>query len=550
MENGGLWAPVDGAEFDVIVAGSGAAGLTAALAAAAGGAKVLVLEKSRLIGGTSAMSGAGTWIPCNRLARDAGIADSRQEALDYLRSASPKGWQETEDDLWQSFIAHAAEMIDFVEGHTPLRYQLIAEPDPMAEQPGGKIIGRMISPKPLPRRLIGPLAGRLRPSTLPHLFTYRELVMENLYHAPFFTFLKCAPRLAWRWFNDARGQGSALVTGLVKGCIDRKCKLSLQSRVTELISDPQGAVTGVTAVIEGNNYSIAAKRGVVLATGGFEWDPELLSRYFPGGVERLGSPSSNEGDGQRLAEAAGARLERMDQANIYPCLPTRYEGRLHGVPITFQAEPHAILVNRNGRRFVSEYDYNLGEALDKRDAATGLPINFPAWVIGDERVWASSFPLRWYANKQPGWVKRANTLKDLAQLAKLPAEALAATVERWNRSCERGMDPDFHRGESVWERYKSKGGLNGSNGALGAIERAPFIAMSLNRSILGTKGGARTNSKGEVLRNDGTVITGLYAAGNAMANPIGTRALGAGTTIGPCMTWGYICGKTILASNR
>jgi 3-oxosteroid 1-dehydrogenase len=102
----------------------------------------------------------------------------------------------------------------------------------------------------------------------------------------------------------------------------------------------------------------------------------------------------------------------------------------------------------------------------------------------------------------------------------------------------------------VWERYKSKGGLNGSNGALGAIERAPFIAMSLNRSILGTKGGARTNSKGEVLRNDGTVITGLYAAGNAMANPIGTRALGAGTTIGPCMTWGYICGKTILASNR
>ena len=549
MEKGGLWAPVEGSEFDVIVAGSGAAGLTAALAAAAGGAKVLVLEKSQLIGGTSAMSGAGTWVPCNRLARKAGIADSRQEALDYLRSASPKGWQESEDELWQSFIAHAADMIDFVEGHTPLRYQLIAEPDPMAEQPGGKVIGRMISPKPLPRRLIGPLARRLRPSTLPHLFTYRELVTEDLYHAPFFTFLKCSPRLARRWLNDERGQGSALVTGLVKGCIDWKCKLSLESRVTGLISDPQGAVRGVTAVIKGNNYSIAAKRGVVLATGGFEWNPKLLSRYFPGGVERLGSPSSNEGDGQRLAEAAGAKLERMDQANIYPCLPTRYEGRLHGVPITFQAEPHAILVNSRGQRFVSEFDYNLGEALDKRDAATGLPINLPAWVIGDERVWASSFPLRWYANKQPGWIKRANTLKDLAQLAKLPAEALAATVERWNWCCERGKDPDFHRGESVWERYKSKG-LNGKNGALGAIERAPFLAMSLNRSILGTKGGARTNSKGEVLRMDGTVITGLYAAGNAMANPIGTRALGAGTTIGPCMTWGYICAKTILASNR
>jgi 3-oxosteroid 1-dehydrogenase len=147
-------------------------------------------------------------------------------------------------------------------------------------------------------------------------------------------------------------------------------------------------------------------------------------------------------------------------------------------------------------------------------------------------------------------VKRAETLEALAQLARLPAGALAATVERWNRACARGKDPDFHRGESIWERYKSKGKPNGRNATLGTIERAPFIAMSLNRSILGTKGGARTTAKGEVLRKDGTVIAGLYAAGNAMANPIGTRAVGAGTTIGPCMTWGYICGKTILESNR
>jgi 3-oxosteroid 1-dehydrogenase len=539
-------------EFDVIVIGSGAAGITAALTASATGARVLILEKSDLIGGTSAMSGAGTWIPCNRMAREAGIADSREDALTYLRCASPEGWREVEDDRWQSFIDHAAAMIDFVEAHTPLRYELIAEPDPKAELPGGKETGRMISPKPLSRRLIGKLAGKLRRSTLPHLFTYHELITEDLYHAPFTSFARRAPQLIWRWLSDRRGQGSALITGLLKGCLDQGCRLWLGSRVTELMLDSAGGVKGVVARSGDENYSIGARRGVVLATGGFEWDRDLLQRYFPGGAERLGSPCSNEGDGQRLAEQAGAQLDHMDQANIYPCLPTIYEGRLHGVPVTFQAEPHAIVVNGKGERFVSEYDYNLGEALDRRDAVTGQPINLPAWVIGDDRMWRRSLPLRWYARKDPGWVKRADTIEALAAIIGIGPEALSATVQRWNGFCAAGTDHDFHRGETVWERYKSKAGTGEARAdpTLGAIEFGPFIAMSINRSILGTKGGARTNSKGEVLRADGTVIAGLYAAGNAMANPIGTRAVGAGTTIGPCMTWGYICGKAMLASNR
>jgi 3-oxosteroid 1-dehydrogenase len=185
----------------------------------------------------------------------------------------------------------------------------------------------------------------------------------------------------------------------------------------------------------------------------------------------------------------------------------------------------------------------VGEALDRRDAATGQPINLPAWVIGDERMWKGSAALRWYAAKEPGWVKRAGTLEALAGMIGVAPHRLVATVVKWNGYCADGADKDFHRGESVWDRYKSK------NKAFGVIEQPPFIALSLNRSILGTKGGPRTNAKGEVLREDGTVIAGLYAAGNAMANPIGTRAVGAGTTIGPCMTWGYICAKSILGAN-
>jgi 3-oxosteroid 1-dehydrogenase len=547
-----LWEAQDGAHFDVVVLGSGAAGLTAALTAAVAGARVLVLEKSGLIGGTSAMSGAGTWIPCNRLAREAGLSDSREETLNYLRAASPLDWSETEDGLWQIFTDHAAHMIDFVEAHSPLRYELLAEPDPQAELPGGKTRGRMISPRPLSRRLLGRLGRKLRKSTLPHLFTYRELVTEDLYHAPVLSYLRLGRNLVERLWNDERGQGSALIVGLLRGCLDRGCEISLETRATDLILDDQGAVRGVRARIAQKSYSLHARRGVVLATGGFEWDAEMLNRYFPGGVDRLGSPRSNEGDGQKLARKAGARLERMDQANIYPCLPTIYEGRLHGIPVTYQAEPHAIVVNSKGERFVSEYDYNIGEALDRREPVTGRMINLPAWVVGDHRLWTSSPVLRWYAGKEQDFLKRAATLEELARTIGVPAAKLIATVARWNSFCAQGKDQDFRRGESVWERYKAKhaNGHEGINPTLGTIERPPFFAMTINRSIVGTKGGARTNDKGEVLREDNSVIAGLYAAGNVMANPIGTRAVGAGTTIGPCMTWGYICAKSLLAVNR
>jgi 3-oxosteroid 1-dehydrogenase len=545
-----LWRAQDEAEFDVVIVGSGAAGLAAALTASAAGARVLILEKSELIGGTSAMSGAGTWIPCNRLAREAGLPDSKEEALTYLRAGSPEGWAQTEEPLWQSFIDHAAEMVDFVEANTPIRYQLLAEPDPQAEKPGGKVAGRMISPFPLSRRLLGKLGGKLRRSTLPHLFTYHELVTEDLYHAPLASIVRCAPRLIARLLKGERGQGSALIIGLLRGCLDRGCLLSLESRVMELILDAQGGVRGVKVRIGERSYTVEARRGVVLATGGFEWDSELLHRHFPGGVERIGSPRSNEGDGQKLAKKAGAKLERMDQANIYPLLPIIYEGWLHGMPVTFQAEPHAIVVNGKAQRFVSEYDYNIGEALDRRDPSTGRPVNLPAWVIGDHRVWRASPVLRWYAAKDPGWVKEADTLAGLAALVGLEPAPLEANVSRWNAFCDRGKDEDFHRGESIWERYKSKHSNESRNRTLGKIEQAPFIAMSINRSTVGTKGGARTNARGEVLRENGSVIGGLYAAGNAMANPIGTRALGAGTTIGRCMSWRYICARSRLSSNR
>src|SRR5579885_3165722 len=339
---------------DDIVDGSGAAALSAAVALPVGGASVLILEKSEKVGGTSAMSGAGTWIPCNHHARAAGLSDSPEEVLTYLRAASAPGWEKTEQHLWQAFVENAPKMLEFIEAHTPLRFALVQEPDPQAEKPGGKELGRMLSPRPLSRRLLGPLARKLRRSTLPHRFTYQEMVGNDPYGAPVSAVLKHLPQLIHRLLTDSAGQGNALMIGMIKGALDAGCRLELETRVTELVLDPaSGRVEGVEIERNGKRERIAARRGVVLATGGFEWDTELFKKNFPGPLGWRGSPPTNTGDGQKMAAKIGAAIEHMDQANIYPVLPTRYEGKQHGMPALYQAHPHAIVVDRNGRRFVS-----------------------------------------------------------------------------------------------------------------------------------------------------------------------------------------------------
>lgn len=539
-----LVEPADLEECDVLVIGSGSAGLAAALRSAVAGLNVIILEKSGVLGGTSAMSGAGTWVPANHHAKDAGLVDSPADALTYLRAASPQGWESHEDALWGAFAENAPLMLTFLEQHSPLRFVLTEEPDVMSERPGGKQRGRMVSPRPLRKAILGAYAGKVRRSTLPHLYTYQEVYDGDLYHRPLHATLRIAHRLIWRLLTGSRAQGSALATGLLKGCLDHGCSIRLNSRVTRLLTDGI-AVTGVLALSGGATRTICARHGVVLATGGFEWDPEMLSRYFPGPLDWLGSPRSNTGDGQRMAAEIGAALDNMDQANVYPAMPTAYEGAPHGIPVIFQAEPHAIVVDRTAKRFVSEYDFNIGEALDRRDA-DGQPVHLPAWVIADRRFLKQAPPVSWYARYKPGWLIKAASLEELAARTALSSVVLAATVARYNEFCRTGKDLDFHRGESRWEQFKA----GGPDCAMAPIEQPPFCAMPLNRSILGTKGGARTNAQGQVLRADGTIIAGLYAAGLAMANPIGTRAVGPGTTIGPNLTWGFICGGTIIDGRR
>jgi 3-oxosteroid 1-dehydrogenase len=375
---------------------------------------------------------------------------------------------------------------------------------------------------------------------LPHFFTYQEFLKEDPFHRPGMAALKLLPRLLWRCVTRSRGMGSALIIGLLSGCIQRGCRIETDTRATKLILDGNRDVCGISVSRNGVDRKIATRCGVVLATGGYEWNVELVAKYFPGPVDFITSTRGNEGDGHYMAESAGAQLVHMDQANISPAVPFVYDNALQGLSIAFHHEPNAIVVNSAGRRFVDEFRFNIGEVIDERDPLTGRPLHLPAWVISDSRFLKRSPIVRWCAGYDRRWLIRRDSLRELAQDINVPVEQLAETVSRYNSYCTVGVDADFHRGESV-----PPGRRQSTGPKLVRIEQPPFIAMPFNRSFVSTKGGPRTNENGEVTRHGGKVIKGLCCAGATMANPIGTWAVGAGTTLGPNMTWGYICGRTI-----
>ncbi len=526
-------------DCDIVVVGSGAAGLAAALAASADGAKVIVLEKSHVLGGTTAMSAAGTWVPANHHMLAAGIEDSAAETLTYLRATAPEGWAKDEDELWQALAENSAPMLRFVEDNTPLVFELVNHPDFYVEAPGGKLFGRMVSPTLISRYRLGRWWNRVRKSVKPQFFTYKEMV-GGILKDPWRSILRMGPALAWRLVAGKVGLGNGLTVGLLRGCLDKGCHILADAEVKRLTMDGD-TVTGVEATIDGKPHTIRARKGVVLATGGFDWSPELMTKYFPG-LDLTGAPRSNTGDGQRMAAEAGALLERMDQANIAPATFTTYEGQRHAQPIYESYGPHCVLVNRHAERFASEGSPALGPALDERDE-TGKQKHLPVWRIFDARY---KNPLSMhYASKEPGFIRSAPTIEALAEKIDLDPQKLRATVERFNGWSKEGVDRDFHRGETAWERYYTGTGTR----ALATVEQAPFYATPFLYISVGTKGGARTDRNCQVMRPDRSLIGGLYCAGIAMANPVGTKAVGAGTTIGPCLTFGYIAGKAIARRN-
>lgn len=533
-------------ERDVIVVGSGAAALVSALRCAALGASVTILEKTGKIGGTSAMSGGMTWVPANRLMLEAGLQDSEAEALDYIRATAPDGWAASEDTLWEAQVRNGPRMLDFILENSAVRFEIANVPDPHMAIPGAKERGRLLAPTEVSGRELGAYFRHIRNSTIPQDLTYNESVGANMTRHPVRAYLRYSGTVVRRWLTKTRSKGNSLIIGLLRGCLAKGCRIELDTRVIELTTDSSGSVTGVIAETGGRQVTYGARKGVVLATGGFEWDSELLDTHFPGNAEFLSSPSTNTGDGLKMALKIGASTAHMNQANIMLQPPVYYEKSLHGLPLRIHAEPDAIFVDADARRFTSEYEFNIAD-WTVRDTERGARLRRPAWLISHWPMVKRAWLIKWYMHNKPGWLITASTLDELALKTGLPAAQLKQTVARFNDFAAAGVDEDFHRGTA--SDYEKR--LAASIGALAPIRTTPYVAFEMRPSILGTKGGIRTNASGQAVRTDGSLISGLYCAGNVMANPTGMRTPSqVGTTLGAYMTWGFIGANALLASNR
>lgn len=527
--------------YDAVVLGSGAAGLTAALAAAVEGAKVAVFEKAELLGGTTALSGGTIWIPDNQPARKAGIEDSRERGLEYLLSLS-NGMILPE--LAEALIDGGPQFVDFIEENTELRFQLVeGYPDYHPEHPGGLSRGgrsievglvSLLGLEEWQDRIAGDVGRML----------IREMPLGGG------TGVVPADVLAEREEAKLEGLGRALVGGLLRACLKHDVHVVTRSRGVRLLTE-DGAVTGVEIATPDGVQPVRAG-AVVLATGGFEYDPDLVRDFLRGPLTRpIGAPS-NSGDGLRMVMRIGAQLGNMREAWWSPVVGFpghRRDGGRNGLlSARERALPGSIMVNRHGRRFGNEAaNYNaLGGAFHRLDESRLEYQNLPAYLIFDQST-VDRFGVFGAApgGAVPDWVPRAQTLEELAGTLGIPATELRGTVARFNNHARAGVDPDFARGASAYDRFPG-GRLTDPDSpfaTLGPLETAPFYGAEVAFSALGTKGGPRTDQEGRVLDVDGAVIGGLYAAGNVMASPAGMVYGGAGATLAVAGVWGMYTGR-------
>ena len=527
---------------DVVVLGSGGAALTAALSAHDHGAgEVVVLEKSNLVGGTTAMSGGMLWIPNNHHQREAGVADSWDEVITYLDTLAP-GLLDPE--LLEGFLDGGPRMIRYLADRTPVKLRALTgfadyQPDVAGGLSEG---GRSLDNDVYPFAELGNWATRVVPpkSGPPRLTSY----FEDLNSGP-------VPQdeLEARRRNDSRGRGQALIGGLLRAILDRNIAIHFEHRALQLHKSDQ-TVLGVMAETPQGQRWYRARKGVVIATGGFEWNEELVKTFLRGPMTGPVGVPENEGDGLLMAMEAGARLGNMSNAFWMPSVLEWRQQHRDAKPnyLLCQHErtmPGSILVNRAGQRFVNEAaNYNeLGLVLHQFDSGThGYP-NLPYFLVFDHRA-RERYNVFGFRPGAPlsDIFYQADSLAELATEIGVDADGLVATVARFNEFAASGRDADFRRGDTPFDNYWGDRSLEGRQRTLGTLDQAPFYAVRMEAGVLGTNGGPKTNGHAQVLDWQNRPIEGLYCAGNAMAAPLAHIYGGGGGTLGPALTFGYLAG--------
>jgi 3-oxosteroid 1-dehydrogenase len=560
------------ASYDIVIIGSGAGGMAAALRAHDLGLSSVVLEKAHHYGGTSATSGGGIWIPLN----DAIVADdSVEKALDYLIAAT-KGKVRTE--LLRTYVENAHVMTKYFEQLGVRFFAVPGYPDYHSELRGA-VLSRAMLPYDIDGALLKDEFFRLRDHH-PFLLAYNRYAMN------FATSAKLSAKLpGWRWAGfkmlfdywvDLRWRlktrrdrrltmGRALVGGLRKAMLDRDIPLFLNYRLVGL-EKQSDRIAGAIFEHNGQNVLVWARKAVVLAAGGYEQNQAMRDAFMtvPTKVEASLTPAGgNVGDAIRIGRDAGAALENME--NAWWCPSVRMPSlETPNTDISYQlfferGRPGTISVNQLGKRFVDEavsYD-QFGQAMIADQKASGA--NNPCWMIFDARYrskfaaggllpsWVTpdrSLPREWWDSI----VYRGNSIEELARKISVDPSNLNRTVETMNRYAKIGVDEEFGRGNSTYDRFFGEMGI-APNPCLGPIDRPPFYAIRVELGDLGTKGGLRVDENAAVMGIDGRPILGLYAIGNTTGSLFGDCYPGAGATLGPAMTFGFVAANHIARSN-
>ncbi len=562
-------------ECDVLVVGSGAGGLATAVAAAHRRLDVLVVEKEPVFGGTTARSGGWMWIPCNGPAQRDGVADSVEEARRYLQHEAGEHFDAARVD---AFLDTGPRAVEFFETQTALQFDLgptFADYHPTA--PGGKDGGRSIVARPFDGRELGKEIKRLRPplqeitflgmmigsgKELLHFFNVLRSPVSAFYVVVlFFKFLR---DMAFHGRPMRLMNGNALVGRLAKSAFAKGVPIWTEAPVRELIRDDAGRVTGARVEGPKGQVEVHARRGVVLAAGGFPQDAvrrKDLMPHAPSGHEHASpAPPGNTGDGLRLGESIGATVNTsLPHAAAWVPIsrPRRADGTLGTFPhFVDRSKPGVIAVTRSGTRFVNEAEsyHDFCQAMVARNREEGGEI--AAWFITDHRAFrryglgfAKPAPVPYGKLIRDGYLLRAPSLRKLAAQFGADGEALERTVAEFNEHARRGEDPAFGKGSTSYNRSLGDP-EHKPNPCLAPIKTAPFYAVKLVIGDLGTFAGLKADENARVLGEDGKPIEGLYTVGNDAASIMGGNYPGGGITLGPAITFGYIAARHMAGGNQ
>ena len=546
------------AHCDVLVAGSGAAGLAAAVTARRHGLEVIVAEKAAVFGGTTARSGGWLWIPNHSMQAALGVRDSLEEASTYLLH---EAGEKFDPERVNAFLTAGPRMIDWFQRETALRFDPSATfSDYHPDAPGGKAGGRSMVASAFDGRELGPMLAKLGPA-LPELTVFgvmigsgAELTHFTRWSKSFASAAFVARRLAGhacaRLFYG-RGvrltNGNALAGRLLKSALDCGVSLWDRSSVTGL-SNENGAIRGATVQRNGVPVQVGVRKGVILACGGFPQDAERKRRLFPHREHFSPAPPGNTGDGLRLAEAVGVLVDET-LPNPAAWVPVSRVPRQDGSFGLFphfidRAKPGVIAVTPGGQRFVNEGNsyHDFVQALFAQQETS-------AWLVTDHRAlrayglgFVKPWPLPLGPHLKSGYLKRGASLEALAEETGIEKERFRQTLGTYNADAKKGSDPLFRKGETAYNRFYGDPEIR-PNPCVAPIVAPPFYAVRVVVGDLGTYAGIPTNGRAQVLDRHRRPIPGLYAAGNDALSIMGGNYPGPGITLGPAMTFGWIAGR-------